>query len=328
MCDIWRYDSREEISLADLDEWIPQLVELGVREVILTGGEALMHSEFDALCCRLAEEFEAVRLVTNGMLLARHAEVVADCCTSVRVSLDGPPRVHNRVRAVPLAFERMREGVRALKTARPDIRLGARCTVQAANFRYLRDTVDTALSLPLDYLSFCPTDVTSEAYNRAAGSTEDRMDDVAVSAEDLDALDGELTALECEHRHSFETGFILESAPHLRAAVLGHYRALYGIGPSPVAVCNAPWVSAVLEPDGVVRPCFFHRSLGNVREAGSIESVVNGEAAVAFRRTLDVSRDPVCQGCVCRMPLHACDCGWTSKPPFCDGTTCRTGWPE
>jgi MoaA/NifB/PqqE/SkfB family radical SAM enzyme len=39
--------------------------------------------------------------------------------------------------------------------------------------------------------------------------------------------------------------------------------------------CNAPWVSAVLETDGTVRPCFFHEPIGNAREE-SLAAVING----------------------------------------------------
>ena len=62
--------------------------------------------------------------------------------------------------------------------------------------------------------------------------------------------------------------------------------------------CNAPWVSAVVEADGTVRPCFFHRALGNIFEQPLID-IVNGPEAVRFRRELDMARNPICRRCVC-----------------------------
>jgi Fe-coproporphyrin III synthase len=67
-------------------------------------------------------------------------------------------------------------------------------------------------------------------------------------------------------------------------------------------ICNAPWVSAVIEADGAVRPCFFHRSLGNIHERTLIE-ILNGETAVDFRQRLDILNNPVCQKCVCSLHL-------------------------
>ena len=67
-------------------------------------------------------------------------------------------------------------------------------------------------------------------------------------------------------------------------------------------MCNAPWVSSVVEADGTVRPCFFHRSLGNIHEQ-SLEEILNSPEAVAFRRGLDVKADPICKTCVCTLSL-------------------------
>jgi radical SAM protein with 4Fe4S-binding SPASM domain len=65
--------------------------------------------------------------------------------------------------------------------------------------------------------------------------------------------------------------------------------------------CNAPWVSAVVEADGAVRPCFFHPAVGNVRER-SLRQILEGEM-VAFRRGLDVGRDAICGRCVCTLRI-------------------------
>jgi radical SAM protein with 4Fe4S-binding SPASM domain len=67
-------------------------------------------------------------------------------------------------------------------------------------------------------------------------------------------------------------------------------------------VCNAPWVSSVVEADGTVRPCFFHKSLGSIRDE-SLEDVLNSPTAIAFRRQLDVKSDPICKTCVCTLSL-------------------------
>ena len=64
--------------------------------------------------------------------------------------------------------------------------------------------------------------------------------------------------------------------------------------------CNAPWVSTVIETDGMVRPCFFHRSFGNIYEQ-PLESIVNSPEMISFRKNLDVQQDPTCRACVCTL---------------------------
>ena len=44
-----------------------------------------------------------------------------------------------------------------------------------------------------------------------------------------------------------------------------------------------PWVSAVVESDGTVRPCFFHKPIGNIGR-DSLREVLNGPEAMEFRK--------------------------------------------
>ena len=66
------------------------------------------------------------------------------------------------------------------------------------------------------------------------------------------------------------------AAQHRR---LGHVHArltawmLLGSAPFPRVACNAPWMSVVVEADGAVRPCFFHRPVGSLREATLVSIV-------------------------------------------------------
>jgi sulfatase maturation enzyme AslB (radical SAM superfamily) len=55
-----------------------------------------------------------------------------------------------------------------------------------------------------------------------------------------------------------------------------------------------------MEVDGSVRPCFFHRKIGSVREQ-TLEQVINGQEARRFRASLDVSENAICQRCVCSL---------------------------
>jgi Fe-coproporphyrin III synthase len=78
------------------------------------------------------------------LLLQSQAEIIAANIDDVTVSLDGPPVVHNHIRRVPDAFERLAAGVSALRQLRPDMQIRARCTVQKANYRFLRGVVQLA----------------------------------------------------------------------------------------------------------------------------------------------------------------------------------------
>jgi radical SAM protein with 4Fe4S-binding SPASM domain len=82
--------------------------------------------------------------------------------------------------------------------------------------------------------------------------------------------------------------------------IVHHFRAHLGLAEHVAPRCNAPWVSAVVEASGDVRPCFFHPAIGNTHQ-GTLQEIVNGPAAFRFRAALDVATNPVCRSCVCSL---------------------------
>lgn len=301
MCDIWRSKAGEEIDPGEIVDLLPELRDLGVEQIALSGGEALLHHRLREICETLHDAGIRVTVLSTGLLLARNAEWMAAFVDDVVVSLDGPESIHDQIRGVTGAYRKLRDGVTALRTARPGFRVTARCVVQKANFASLRQTVRAARDIGLGQISFLAADVTSEAFNRLGGLPDDRTAAVALSPDDLRGLATELALMESELADEFSRGFIAETPAKLRNRVLRHYGALIGEGSFAPVTCSAPWVSCVIESNGDVRPCFFHAPIGNVRKAGSLERVLNSPVGIAFRRDLDVRTDPTCVRCVCSL---------------------------
>ena len=307
MCDIWQVTTKTEIAPDDLGRWLREWRRLGVRRVVLSGGEPLMHSALWDLCAPVRDAGIGITLLSTGLLLKRHADAVVRYCDDVVVSLDGPREVHNRIRNVPRAYEKLAQGVEALRAAGPGVGVSGRCTVQHANYGSLRATVAAAHEIGLDRISFLAVDVSSEAFNRPDGWPTERAAGVALSASDLPLLAAELDALEAERAADFASGFIAEGPAKLRRRLHQYFAALLGHGAFHPNDCNAPWVSTVIETDGTVRPCFFQPALGNVHAAGSLEAVLNSPEALRWRRGLDTHRDAICRKCVCSLALRAND---------------------
>jgi MoaA/NifB/PqqE/SkfB family radical SAM enzyme len=289
MCDIWKRTDAREISPGELARHIDDIVSLGVEHVVFTGGEPLMHSDLFRLAAPLRARGIRMTLLSTGLLLAHYATRIVDSIDEVIVSLDGPREVHDAIRRVPGAFDRLVEGVRAIHHA------SARCTVQARNAAHLRATVAAARAIGLRSISFLAADLDSTAFDRPVAWPESRK---AAVAPDLPALEREMECLIAEYPAD---GFILEPPWKLRR-IVSHFRAHRGLEPHTAPRCNAPWVSAVWEANGDVRPCFFHAPIGNTAN-GTLAQIVNGPAAVEFRENLNVAENPVCQRCVCSLFL-------------------------
>jgi MoaA/NifB/PqqE/SkfB family radical SAM enzyme len=301
MCDIWKANAdKRELSLGDLDRHIADIRRLHVQRVMLTGGEPLLHSNLWALCDRLQEHGIRVTLVTTGLLLAPHAAAIARSVDDVVVSIDGPPDVHDAIRRVRGGFDRVARGLAALRDQTEPPVVTARSVVQRDNWRVLADTIDAVRALPLDGLSFLAADVTSTAFNRPTPWGTTRQADVALPSADLEPCAATIREVE-KHCRDALRGFVRGGARSLWR-IHAYYRALAGVAAFPAVTCNAPWRSAVLDPAGQIRPCFFHQPYAAVDEGG-LAATLNGPSAVAFRRSLLIDADHTCRRCVCSLSM-------------------------
>jgi MoaA/NifB/PqqE/SkfB family radical SAM enzyme len=299
MCDIWKRPAGMELDLARLREYRESIVALHVEEVVLTGGEPLLHSNFDALCQLLKACNVKLTLLTTGLLLERRAQTVARYVDEVIVSLDGPEPVHNEIRRVREAFSLIRKGIVALRELSPHLPIRARSTVQRANFSSLRQTVAAAQHLGFDSISFLPADVSSNAFNRELIWPVERQDQIALNRSEVEALEIEMELLIAEYSDAIRQKYIAESPSKLRRIVRRFHEHLGDVPPE-APMCNAPWVSAVVEVDGSVRPCFFHKKVGSTA-SHTLEDALNSDDAREFRSTLKIAEDATCRRCVCSL---------------------------
>jgi MoaA/NifB/PqqE/SkfB family radical SAM enzyme len=306
MCDIWKVTDANEIDARDLERHAASLEGMGVEWAVFSGGEPLMHSDLFRLCAILRGRGIRVTVLSTGLLLEKHAEAIAAGVDDVIVSLDGPAEVHDSIRRVPGAFGRLAAGVRSIRALQPGFPITARCTIQRLNHAQLRATITAARDLGLDGISFLAVDLTSTAFNRPSGWTLGRQMPVGLDGENIVALESEIESIMLENEcgqtagRLSKPGFVAESPEKLRR-IVHHFRAHLGHAEAIAPVCNAPWVSVVVEADGIVRPCFFHRPIGKIDAVTSLMDVVNGPEAAAFRRGLDVASDPICRRCVCSL---------------------------
>jgi Fe-coproporphyrin III synthase len=297
MCDIWKTDQVKEISDIDFGRHLTDMERLRVEWVVFSGGEPLMHSDLFRLAKMLRAQNIRTTLLSTGLLVKRHASQIADHLDDVVISLDGPPEIHDKVRRVAGAFASLSAGVNALFECDPSFPVSVRCTVQKLNCSRLRQTARTARGLGVRSISFLAADVTSSGFNRAEPWPILKQDEVSITASELPSLDAEIEALIQEEDCG---GFVLESAEKLRR-IADRFRARIGLVQPVAPLCNAPWVSAVVEADGTVRPCFFHAAVGSTANGDSLLQVLNGDRAKAFRRNLDVASNSTCRQCVCSL---------------------------
>lgn len=302
MCDIWKDNKNlKQLSEQDIQGLLSSLKKLNTKLVLMSGGEALLNTNFFKLCALLKKNDLKISLLSTGLSLAQHAENIVKYIDDVIVSIDGTEEVHNSIRRIPNAFSKLREGIRAIKVLDPKFRISSRTVIQRENFRVWPQMITEIKQLGLDQLSFLPADVSSTAFNHF--DPDSSGDGIAIQPEkeELQELHAVIEGLLKEFEQDFQNNTISESPAKIRA-IGTYYSALYGLNPFPKKACNAPWVSTVIEADGTLRPCFFLEELGNIRET-HFDALINSKRSIDFRRQLNTQTHPMCERCVCSLYL-------------------------
>jgi len=302
MCDIWKGNRNlKQLTESDITDLLGTLRKLGTQQVVMSGGEALLNPNFFRFCEIIRNEGISITLLSTGLTIKRNADRLVQFVDEIIVSLDGDEKTHDAIRNIPGAFLKLKEGVEQVKSLSPQYKITARTVIHRLNFRNWPYIVENAKEIGLNQISFLPADTSSHAFNREILWDQPRQNEILISPEELPELKSVINILIEQHRHDFETHFIVESTSKIQK-IYEYYAAFYGLNPFPYKKCNAPWVSTVVEADGTVRPCFFHSAYGNIREK-SLGEIINGAEAIRFRKSLDTNTNSICEKCVCYLNL-------------------------
>ena len=302
MCDIWKGNKNaQQLEETDISGIVDSLRKLETRRVVMSGGEALLNRNFFRFCELIRREKIKITLLSTGLTLERNANEIVKHVDELILSLDGDEPLHDSIRNIAGAFSAMRKGISAIKKLRPQYPISARCVIHNYNFKSWDKIITAARNVGFDKISFLPADVTTTAFNREQVWEPARQQEILVKKQELPALEEMITFLCNEFGSFFESGFIAESREKIRK-IHQYYSAHYGLAPFPQKKCNAPWVSVVVEADGSVKPCFFHDTMGSVKDA-PLHDLINSASAISYRKNLDTAINSTCVKCVCYLNL-------------------------
>ena len=302
MCDIWKGNKNlQQLKEEDIRGLLSSLKYFGTRQVVMSGGEALLNPAFFTFCKMLRQQNIQIVLLTTGLTIVQHAEQLVQWVNEIIVSLDGDEPLHNDIRNIPGAFGKLKEGINKIRSLKPGYKISGRTVIHALNYKAWPRIVKTSKELGLDSISFLPADVSSQAFNRKTPWDAERQQEIAIEKEELPQLKKVIEQLIQTYATEFSEGYIRES-PEKIWKLYWYYSALNGLNPFPYKKCNAPWVSAVIEADGSVLPCFFHPSIGNIRTE-KLRDIINSRVARDFRKNLDMRINTTCSKCVCSLYL-------------------------
>jgi MoaA/NifB/PqqE/SkfB family radical SAM enzyme len=147
----------------------------GYNSVGISGGEPLLYAELPELLQHIHKLGMIATVTTNAMLVNdRHAAMLREGADLVAVSVDGPPKSHNRIRGHPRAFDLMTEGVARLKYA--GVPFGFIFTLTLHNLHELSWLAEFAIAQRASLLQVHPLEEVGRATAHLSGCAPDALE--------------------------------------------------------------------------------------------------------------------------------------------------------
>jgi radical SAM protein with 4Fe4S-binding SPASM domain len=269
--------------------------------VTLTGGEVFLKKGIEEIIEKTAAKHH-VTIATNGLLLSKHSEIVVKSgVEAIGVSLDGPPDVHNRIRNVPNAYEKLEESLRVLRLKKEKLKLtnpkiNVNSVILTDNYDRLEKTVSF---FKKNGISSCTFQILDLSLNRSGINLNGNKNFCQNPLVHIDKINPILmkkaldNIIEQGKKQSVDIRFL----PQLTIdEITQYYQGTFDLTNWE---CNLPWNTMRVSPYGDVYPC-MNLFIGNVRQ-NKLSTLWNNQTYTKFRQSLKhASLFPSCIGC-CKM---------------------------
>jgi MoaA/NifB/PqqE/SkfB family radical SAM enzyme len=306
--DVPSYFFKEHLSAEEWKGVVDQIVSFKPT-LYLWGGEPLLFRGVFDLISYAKSRGLTVQINTNGFLLERFAQEIIDSeLDDLIISIDGPEEIHDSIRGVPGAFQKVRKGVKEVlsrrapgKRGKPVIRI--RGTITPENYRYLGELVEITRDFGGDSLNFNHLWFTSRQRGRAYEDMMARRFGIDAKSWkgfvfepgnlDLDSLIREFRTF-----RNISAEFPITISPQLKEEELGKYYCDLDFTCG-AKTCLAIYFKTYLMPNGDVTTCpdFPDYVAGNVRGEELLQ-IWNGDKYRDFRNHMKkIKQLPVCSRC-------------------------------
>jgi MoaA/NifB/PqqE/SkfB family radical SAM enzyme len=258
MCDIWQRPAGGELGPGDYCR-LPS----SLKEINVTGGEPLLRDDLAEVIGSMQRRCQGVRIVlsTNGLLPGRLEKLLqAVDGIAVRISLDGMGGLHDEIRGIEGAFDRVVESIEVARRAGVTD-LGLSATMTRKNAGKVGDVQAFAREQGLEF-----TVTVAHSSSFFFGDQSGEEPDSAQAIADMKTMRGRL--YESTHPKEWFRAYY----------VSGLIDVLHGY-PRPVT-CRAGRDFFYMDPEGNVYPChILERKMGNIRDR-TFEQMISDDPSI------------------------------------------------
>lgn len=291
MCSIWELKSKDSLSVEQLDEIFADPVYAKVEYIILAGGEPTLRKDLPEMVEVMHKHMPQLKKlmiasnVINKVSVQKQYPKIARYCHqhSIRltlgVSLDGVGEMHDKVRGVPGAFEKVMENVKFMQDLQKEVPFGMSLdpTIFSMNVKEMQKlkTLADELDLPITFQFAAMAD---GYYNNAA------LEDVITVNEEgkkdiVDFLQQQIAESSLFDALAYYYDDVIKQASGPRKRTL----------PCPFADQGL-----VLNPDGGLQYCHNSQPIGNVLTEGT-SKLYYDEENLGYRT--DTIKGKTCDTC-------------------------------
>lgn len=277
-----------------IDDWKKVVSELkkyrelsGISpKVILWGGEPLMFAEFDEITEHLSKNEFQLGMVTNGVLIDRHVEIIKKHIKRIYVSIDGPRNIHDSIRGKGV-FDKVIKNLKLLKDGDSEI------------------TIMTVISKPLlleleGFLKgFSDLNLTEILLQEMIYLSAKEIESYRIWLEKcFEQQPAEIFSWQME----IDEYFLKEKEEAINRILKNNAGVRIRYIPHGVAIeksfCISPFKHAHIAWNGNVLYCtdFYDFSAGNVKNE-SLEAIFNNSLSEKFRKEIQLGNCATCNHC-------------------------------
>ena len=153
---------KDRLELKTLCEAVSDASVMGYEVVSVSGGEPLMYEGLEQVLAHAKSLGMRTTVTTNGTLSSvNRLSRLQGCLDLMAISLDGPPELHNQVRASASAFDRLLAGLENIRSA--GFNFGFIHTLTRQSWEHLLWTAEFAAQQGASLLQLHPLELTGRA---------------------------------------------------------------------------------------------------------------------------------------------------------------------
>ena len=294
--DNFKENSPQELSLDDWKKFLQSVSDTNPKpKIILMGGEPFLYKDFDKLFQMLQDFGFPVHIVTNGTLLDKHLEVLANSDVTITISIDGIEEKHDKIRGKQGTFKKVIENIKLANKMQEngaEFKLFVNSVILPDNVNELSNFVEYMQQFNIEQFVFQHLQFSSREMN--SKTNIEWKENVGCEFSNENFLTKKSYSLTPKYTQQIKEN-LDEAArvckkeafvfPYLDDKEMENYYLDKNLDKiRPYYTCTTPWMCAFISPDGYVSNC-IQNTIGNIKN-NDFWDLWNNDSANRIRNSL------------------------------------------